>query len=473
MKLPAPFSWDRDQAREGRFDGKFLIGVMTTAIYCLPSCPARPACAHNIQVFANEDQAKAQGLRACKRCRPDLFYRGEDENLALFEGLRARVARNPEEFATLSSLCRTAGVSLTKLGDLFREHAHLAPAAWLRRLRVQRAAERLLETPDKVADIGFAVGFESESVFHRQFLNQMRMTPGAYRALAEAKIFLLHLPGGYRAKEILSYHDRDPLGVSEKCDGHRIFKALGVREGPCVLEVKLEPDHAWIHIHTERKLSGQSMAALHGASLRMLGLPHDVTAFETRHSHFVRPRRGLRLPLLPSGIDALCWAIIGQQIHMKFASALRREIIEMAGEKIGDMKVHPTAERIANLSLASLTARRYSRAKAQYLIGAAQAVASGKLAIEELHQGSAVAAEKMLRQQRGIGIWTARYVMLRTGFADSVLIGDSALSMALKRLHKLDERPDGRQTAQLMLSFAPFRSLATMHLWTYAREAAA
>src|ERR1700760_2315676 len=180
MKLPAVHSWDRAEARKGKFNGKFIIGVLTTGIYCLPSCPARQPKPENVRLFATEAQAKAAGLRACKRCRPDLFYKGEDENIALFEGLAHRVSTAPQDFADASALARAAGVSLTKLGDLFRDHAHLAPAQWLRRERVRQAATLLLSGRDKVVDIGFAAGFESESVFHRQFLAQMRMTPGAY-----------------------------------------------------------------------------------------------------------------------------------------------------------------------------------------------------------------------------------------------------------------------------------------------------
>ena len=67
-----------------------------------------------------------------------------------------------------------------------------------------------------------------------------------------------------------------------------------------------------------------------------------MTQFETRHAAFVRHRRGLRMPLLPTGFDALCWGIIGQQINVKFACSLRREIVALAGEKIGDMRAHPT-----------------------------------------------------------------------------------------------------------------------------------
>jgi AraC family transcriptional regulator of adaptative response / DNA-3-methyladenine glycosylase II len=472
MKLPEPMSWDRAEARKGKFDGRFIIGVMTTGIYCLPSCAARPPKAQNVRLFTSEAQAQAAGLRACKRCRPDLYYKGEDENLALFQGLAARVAAEPEKFSDASALAKQAGVSLTKLGDLYRDHAHLAPVAWLRRMRVKRAAGELLGGRDKVAEIGFGAGFESESVFHRQFLNQMRMTPGAYRALDGAQIFMLQLPQLYRAKELLAYHGRDPASVSERSQGNRIWKALHTPDGPAVIEISIEPGHAWVKVHATRKLGREAMAVLHAAALKVLALTNDVTQFETRHAAFVSPRRGLRMPLLPTGFDALCWGIIGQQINIKFASSLRREMVELAGEKIGDMRAHPTPERVAGLDMGALTSRRYSRSKARYLIDAAGAVAEGKLDIEALSEGSAIAAEKALTAQRGIGIWTARYVLMRGGFADAAPVGDSALAAALQRLHQLPERPDTDETARLMSRFAPHRSIATMHLWTYLREAA-
>ena len=470
MTLPKPLSWDRADARAGKFDGRFLLGVLTTGIYCLPSCPARPPKPENVRLFTTEAEAKAAGLRACKRCRPDLYCKGEDENVALFEGLAARVTAAPADFADASALARAAGVSLTKLGDLFRDHAHLAPAAWLRRERVRRAASLLLSGKDKVVEIGFEAGFESESVFHRQFLAQMRMTPGAYRALDGATTFLLHLPPHYRAQEILAYHARDPEGVSERSEGSRIWKALATPDGPAVLELSLEKEGAWAKVHADTKLGRDSIASLHGAALRILSLTTDIAPFETRHTDFVARRQGLRLPLLPTGFDALAWAIIGQQINVKFATALRRDFIRLAGEKIGDMWTHPTPERTAALDIASLHGRRFSRSKAGYLIDAAAAVARGDLDIEGLTRLSAVAAEKKLTAQRGIGTWTARYIMLRGGFADAAPVGDSALATALQRLHKLPERPDPDQSARLMSAFAPHRSLATMHLWSSLRD---
>jgi 3-methyladenine DNA glycosylase/8-oxoguanine DNA glycosylase len=112
-----------------------------------------------------------------------------------------------------------------------------------------------------------------------------------------------------------------------------------------------------------------------------------------------------------------------------------------------------------------LATRQFSRAKARYLIEAAQAVANGTLDIEGLRDGSAIAAEKALTAQHGIGIWTARYMLLRLGFADVAPVGDSALATGLERFYRLPQRPDARQTARLMSDFAPYRSMATAHLW--------
>ena len=51
-------------------DGWLIKGVVTTGIYCRPSCPARPK-PENVRVFEDVAAARAAGMRACKRCRPD------------------------------------------------------------------------------------------------------------------------------------------------------------------------------------------------------------------------------------------------------------------------------------------------------------------------------------------------------------------------------------------------------------------
>ena len=123
-----------------------------------------------------------------------------------------------------------------------------------------------------------------------------------------------------------------------------------------------------------------------------------------------------------------------------------------------------------NLDASELIRRRYSRSKAQYLIEAAQAVARGSIDVETLTAGSAVAAEKTLLAQRGIGIWTARYVLIRSGFADPAPIGDSGLASALKWLCQLPAKPNADQASAIMNRFAPHRSLASGHLWASLKD---
>jgi AraC family transcriptional regulator of adaptative response / DNA-3-methyladenine glycosylase II len=477
--LPKPFSWDRTVARAGKLDGKFVIGVLTTGIYCLPSCAARPPKPENVRLFATEADARAAGLRPCKRCRPDLYYRGEDGDVALFEGLCARVRAAPERFGDASDLARACGVSQAKLEDLMRKHGHATPAAWLRRERVHAACDLLLETQERVVEVGHAAGFVSESVFHRQFLALTRMTPGAYRGLDGARVFKLELPHGYRDREILGFHARDPRSPAENVQGQRIVKALTTPDGAAVLELKLERAAAWCQLHTKRTLGRASMRLVHGVALRMLGLKCDVTGFESRAERdpkmaaLVAARPGLRLPLTPTAFEGLCWAIIGQQINVTFASALRRELLMLTGDEIDGMRAHPVPERVAALDAGDLARRRYSRAKAEYLIGAARAVTKGALAPETMSEGSAVAAERKLVEIHGIGKWTARYMLMRgAGFADCAPVGDVALAAALQKLVASNERPDAAEVERLMQPFAPHRSLATCHLWASLKEAA-
>jgi AraC family transcriptional regulator of adaptative response / DNA-3-methyladenine glycosylase II len=478
--LPQPFSWDRAEARAGRFDGKFVVGVLTTGIYCLPSCSARQPKPENVRLLRTEPEAQALGLRPCKRCRPDLYYRGEDADIALFEGLAARVRAAPADHADAAALARACGVSQTKLGDLLRAHAHMTPAAWLKREHVHAACRLLLDTQRRVVEVGHAAGFESESAFHRQFLALTRMTPGAYRGLNGASVFMLQLPAGYRAQEILAYHARDPASPCERAAGSTLHKALALGHGKAaVLEISLEPQVAWCRVHSDEPLESRDIEAVHTAALRMLGLSIDVAAFEARAARdlwmaaLLARRRGLRLPLTPTGFDGLCWAIIGQQINIAFASSLRRELLELAGIPIRGMVAHPGAARVAEIPVDALTKRRFSRSKAEYLVGAAQAVAAGTLPAETLARGSAVAAERDLTKVRGIGTWTARYMLMRgAGFADCAPVGDVALAAALQRITAAGARPTHKEVEALMLPFAPYRSLATIHLWASLKDAA-
>jgi AraC family transcriptional regulator, regulatory protein of adaptative response / DNA-3-methyladenine glycosylase II len=394
-----------------------------------------------------------------------------DASLSAFLGVRGQILANPGGFPNPAAIARETGIAVARLEDLFRDHAHLTIARWLQRAQIQRAAGLLLGGAKTTSHAGADSGFASEAQFETAFLNEMRMTPSDYRRLDAVQGFTLRLPKGYRSAEALAYHGRDPESPSERVRGNSIAKALATTDGPVVLELMLDAGQASGRIRAQSKIGRDGVARLHSDALRMLGLTADIELFERQHAAFVKPRRGLRVPLLPSAFEALCWAITGQQINLSFASTLRRALINLAGDRVGDMRVHPTPQALANIDVAELAALRYSRSKARYLTEAAAAIATGQLDIDNLLQGSAVAAERALTAQKGVGVWTARYVLMRIGFADSAPIGDSGLATALHTLHQLPERPDADQAARLMSRFSPHRSLASMHLWALLQEA--
>jgi AraC family transcriptional regulator, regulatory protein of adaptative response / methylated-DNA-[protein]-cysteine methyltransferase len=64
--------WQAVQTRAVHFDGLFYYGVVSTGVYCRPSCPSRQPKRENVRFFALPEAARAAGLRACKRCNPDV-----------------------------------------------------------------------------------------------------------------------------------------------------------------------------------------------------------------------------------------------------------------------------------------------------------------------------------------------------------------------------------------------------------------
>ncbi len=145
LQLPREELLQRFYARDHANDGAFLVGVVTTGIYCLPSCRARSPKPENVRFFGTEDEARSAGLRACKRCRPAHFYERHDPDRERLRALAAAVRAAPHEFADTAALARHAGLGATKLNALFRKHYHLTPADFLVRARVERPEhERML-----------------------------------------------------------------------------------------------------------------------------------------------------------------------------------------------------------------------------------------------------------------------------------------------------------------------------------------
>ncbi len=95
--------------------------------------------------------------------------------------VRDRLRDAPEDDVTLQNLADLAGLSRFHLTRLFQKRFGLAPSAYLRLLRLERA-KRLLASGDMPADVAAALGFADQAHLTRRFKAAYGMTPGRYRA---------------------------------------------------------------------------------------------------------------------------------------------------------------------------------------------------------------------------------------------------------------------------------------------------
>jgi len=464
-RLSAARMFDRFLASDPSYNGRFFTGVLTTGIYCLPSCHARKPRRKNVRFFPTCESARAAGLRPCRKCHPDDFARGADPVLESIETLVAEIRANPAAFRDAAAIVRRSGFGATRVFELFRQHYHATPADVLLRARLDTAKRQLLATGGSLAEIAFAAGFESLSVFHENFRRLNGLTPSAYRDLRTARAFEIALPPGYLLGYLRRALSRDTHSITEKLVGDTYTAAVRLTDGPAFLTLHLSAESVRVDF------SRGSAAEVHALVIGLLGLDEDAAAFARLAKKLglalVAGRPELRISRTPSIFDGLLWAIVGQQINFAFACLLKRRLIERAGTPLSDgLHAPPTPAAVAALEPADLIPLQFSRQKADYVISTARLIAAGQLDLAALPALSATRAERTLLAVRGLGPWSVNYLMMRAlGFPDCVPYGDTGVTSGLQSLLHLEERPDIDATRRLMAVFSPYRSLATAHLW--------
>ncbi|NEW09302.1 DNA-3-methyladenine glycosylase 2 family protein [Paenibacillus sp. SYP-B3998] len=180
---------------------------------------------------------------------------------------------------------------------------------------------------------------------------------------------------------------------------------------------------------------------------------------------------GLRLLGIPDLFEALSWGIIGQQINLTFAYTLKRRLVEAFGTCVNwngrTYWAFPTSERIAALSPDALTALQFTGKKAEYLIGVASRMKDGTLSKDKLLLlQDFTAIEKELLNIRGVGPWTANYVLMRCLRNPAALpLADVGLHNALKHVMGMEEKPSLPAIRQYAEGWRGWEAYATFYLW--------
>ncbi|MGH8699409.1 MAG: bifunctional transcriptional activator/DNA repair enzyme AdaA, partial [Burkholderiales bacterium] len=165
--------------------------VVTTGIFCRPSCPARQPRAENVKYFRSVKEAMFAGFRACKRCRP-LEVPGAHP--AWVAGLIARLEQAPERRIRDQDL-RATGIEPERARRYFQQRYGMTFHAFARGYRLRRAFEQLRRGAD-LDEVAMSHGFESHSGFREAFGRVVGYAPGQSRSAECVTLSWIESPVG-------------------------------------------------------------------------------------------------------------------------------------------------------------------------------------------------------------------------------------------------------------------------------------
>ena len=172
--------WQAVLKRDRRYDGEFVYGVLTTGVYCRPSCPSRRPRRENARIYASPAEAERDGLRACLRCRPDEAGAGEMVRLCRF------IESHANQKLTLAVLAHEAGLSQAHLQRRFRGEIGVSPREYAETCRM-RLLQQDLRNGASVTKAAAEAGYGSSSRLHERAAKRLGVTLRAYRSGSPAE----------------------------------------------------------------------------------------------------------------------------------------------------------------------------------------------------------------------------------------------------------------------------------------------
>jgi AraC family transcriptional regulator of adaptative response/methylated-DNA-[protein]-cysteine methyltransferase len=175
--IDAKKCWEAVSSRDRSFDGMFYVGVLTTGVYCKPSCPARHPLRKNVRFYATPKAAERDGLRACLRCRP---LESAGTKPARIHELCRYIEEHASEPLTLDDLAEKAGLSRFHLQRTFKAVVGLSPKQYKDACRLDSLKGALKQSKDVTAAV-YDAGFGSASRVYEHADARLGMTPNRYR----------------------------------------------------------------------------------------------------------------------------------------------------------------------------------------------------------------------------------------------------------------------------------------------------
>ncbi|RII09294.1 DNA-3-methyladenine glycosylase 2 [Streptomyces sp. YIM 130001] len=468
------------QAKDARFDGWFYTAVVTTGIYCRPSCPVVPPKPRNMRFYPSAAACQQAGFRACKRCRPDTTPGSPQWNHRADAVARAMrlIGDGVVDREGVTGLADRLGYSTRQIERQLLAELGAGPLALARAQRAQTARLLIETTRLPLAEVAFAAGFASVRTFNETVREVYALAPGELRARAgrspkapdtTSGVLSLRLP--YRA----------PLNP-DNLFGHLAATAVpGVeewRDGAYRRTLRLPHGHGVValapadgHIRCRLSLTDQrDLAVAIARCRRLLDLDADPVAVDDQLrtdpllAPLVDKAPGRRVPRTVDEAEFAVRAVLGQQVSTAAARTHAARLVTAHGDRIEDPEgglthLFPAPEALAALDPESLALPGSRRTTLTTLVGG---LVDGSLRLGV--EGDWTETRARLTALPGFGPWTVEVIAMRAlGDPDAFLPTDLGIRRAAESLG-LPSTP-AAFTARAA-AWRPWRAYAVQYLWT-------
>ncbi|PPS88898.1 AlkA N-terminal domain-containing protein [Streptomyces sp. MH60] len=466
------------QSKDARFDGWFFTAVLTTRIYCRPSCPVVPPKPGNMTFYPSAAACQQAGFRACKRCRPDTSPGSPEWNQRADLTARAMrlIADGVVDREGVPGLAARLGYSTRQVERQLLAELGAGPLALARAQRAQTARLLIETTPLPMADIAFAAGFSSIRAFNDTVREVYALSPSELRTRAPRNRPAPTAPGALP----LRLPFRAPLnpdnlfghlaatavpGVEEWRDG-AYRRTLRLPYGHGIVALTPNPDHIACRL-TLSDLRDLTVAI--SRCRRLLDLDADPVAIDDQLradpllAPLVDKAPGRRVPRTVDEAEFAVRAVLGQQVSTAAARTHAARLVTAHGDPVDDPEgglthLFPSTEALAAVDPETLAMPRTRRTTFTTLVAH---LADGSV---NLGAGSDWAETRArLLALPGFGPWTADVIAMRAlGDPDAFLPTDLGIRRAAAELG-LPSTP-GALTARAA-AWRPWRAYAVQYLW--------
>ncbi len=468
------------QSKDARFDGWFVTAVLTTGIYCRPSCPVRPPFARNVRFLPTAAAAQRAGFRACKRCRPDASPGSPEWNVRGDIVARAMrlIADGTVDREGVSGLAARLGYTTRQLERLLQAELGAGPLALARAQRTQ-TSRVLIEMSDlPFGEVAFAAGFSSIRQFNDTLRTACDSTPTELRRSAAARFgrdvtspgtVSLRLPvrTPFAYEGVFGHLAAGAVPGCEEVRDGVYRRTLRLPSGNGIVSLTPAPDHVGCQLVLD---DFRDLTTAIARCRRLLDLdadPHaviDLLGSDPELGAVVAKAPGQRIPRTVDEAELAVRAVLGQQVSTKAARTHAGRLVTAYGLPVHDANgalthTFPSIDQLADIDPAHLAVPKARRRTLTTLVAG---LADGSVVLDPGCEWDV--ARRQLLALPGIGPWTAEVIAMRgLGDPDAFPASDLGLRLAAEQL--------GLPTEQVALTsrsrpWRPWRSYATQHLWT-------